>query len=49
MKEGHRLDGLKMKRCGRRYECMGTMNNQGGELVVVCALSTVVDDVEKQP
>lgn len=24
------------------------MNNQGGELVVVCALSTVMDDVEKQ-
>lgn len=37
MKEGHRLDGLKMKRRGRRYECMRTMKNQGERLVVVCA------------
>ena len=37
MKEGRRLDGLKVKRRGRRYECMRTMNNQGEGLVVVCA------------
>jgi hypothetical protein len=48
MKEGRRLDGPKMKRRGRRCEFTRTMNNQGEELVVVCALSTVMDDVEKQ-
>ena len=48
MKEGRRLDGLKKKKRGRRYECTRTKNNQGVELVVVCALSTVMDDVEKQ-
>ena len=49
MKEGRRLDGLKMKRRVRRRECTRMKNNQGEELVVVCVLSTVMDDVERQP